>query len=68
MKRQSKAEEALTKQVRWLEGQEDRITKDIATLLAQKEGLKLSRNAMEVEISQLTRARERTSAKTKQGA
>lgn len=67
MKRQSKAEEALTKQVKWLEGQEDRISKDIATLLAQKEGLRFSRSAIEAEISQLTRARERASAKAKSG-
>lgn len=68
MKRQSKAEEALLKQVRWLKGQMDQLDIEITKLVSQKEGLRASSNAIQAEISQLANARVRASAKAKQGA
>lgn len=68
MKRQSKAEEALLKQVRWLKRQMDQLDIEITKLVSQKEGLRASSNEIQAEISQLANARVRASAKAKQGA
>lgn len=65
MKRSSKAEQALAKQVRNLEVQIESINAQISELVSNRETLSLFKDSVEMEIFNLSTARKKASERAK---
>jgi len=65
MKRQSKAEEALAKQVKRIDAEIEKLQYDVNTMQDRISGMKYVREQLEVEIDQLKHARLKASTNRK---